>query len=160
MLVKNHGDAVAYARGGGVWGQNLFHWRLEKNENLSFWNDPLFFHTELAKSAITFFYAIQLAYVILRNFYCDAIIPVVKLFWCVALEPMTDSKANLHKVNGDGAVVWWHKAIVLNGRGWTLWTRQRFSTEGILGREWLQRRQIIRLQCHNFELIKPASWRS
>ena len=29
-----------------------------------------------------------------------------------------------------------------------------------LGREWLQRRQIIRLRCHNFELIKPTSWRS
>ena len=27
-----------------------------------------------------------------RNFHCDAIIPVVKRFWCVALEPMTDSK--------------------------------------------------------------------
>ena len=29
----------------------------------------------------------QIAYIISRNFYCDAIIPVVKLFWCVALEP-------------------------------------------------------------------------
>ena len=27
-----------------------------------------------------------------RNFHCDAIIPVVKLFWCVALEPMAGSK--------------------------------------------------------------------
>ena len=29
---------------------------------------------------------------ILRNFHCDAIIPVVKLFWWVALEPATNTK--------------------------------------------------------------------
>ena len=34
----------------------------------------------------------QIAYIISRNFHCDAIIPVVKLFWCVALEPMAISK--------------------------------------------------------------------
>ena len=34
----------------------------------------------------------QIAYIISRNFHCDAIIPVVKLFWCVALEPMAGSK--------------------------------------------------------------------
>ena len=27
-----------------------------------------------------------------RNFHCDAIIPVVKLFWWVALEPTTNAK--------------------------------------------------------------------
>ena len=36
------------------------------------------------------------------------------------------------------------------------WTRQRFSAEGILEREWLQRRQIIRLRCHNFEPNRPV----
>ena len=39
------------------------------------------------------------------------------------------------------------------------WTRQRFSP-GILGREWLQRRQMFRLRRHNYELTKigkPAS---
>ena len=43
-----------------------------------------------------------------------------------------------------GVVLLCHKAIVLNRYGWT---KQRFSTEGILGREWLQlqRRQIFRL---------------
>ena len=51
-----------------------------------------FFHTEIAEIAITVFCAIQLAYIISRNFYCDAIIPVVKLFWYVALESMIDSK--------------------------------------------------------------------
>ena len=33
----------------------------------------------------------QIACVISRNFHCDAIIPVVKLFWCVALESMSGS---------------------------------------------------------------------
>ena len=34
----------------------------------------------------------QIANKISRNFHCDAIIPVVKLFWCAALEPMAGSK--------------------------------------------------------------------
>ena len=34
----------------------------------------------------------QIAYIISRNFHCDAIIPIVKLFWCVAFEPMAGSK--------------------------------------------------------------------
>ena len=35
---------------------------------------------------------IQLANIISRDLHCDAIIAVVKLFWCVALEPMAGSK--------------------------------------------------------------------
>ena len=42
--------------------------------------------------SIMFFCAIQLAYIISRNFHCDAKISVVTFFWCVALKPMTDSK--------------------------------------------------------------------
>ena len=38
------------------------------------------------------FFAIQLACLILRNFHCDAVIPAVKLFWCIALEPVIISK--------------------------------------------------------------------
>ena len=34
----------------------------------------------------------QISYVISRNVHCNAIIPVVKLFWYVALEPMAGSK--------------------------------------------------------------------
>ena len=34
----------------------------------------------------------HIAYIISRNFHCDAIIPVVKLFWCVAFQPMVGSK--------------------------------------------------------------------
>ena len=42
----------------------------------------------MAEIAFMFFCAIQLAYKILKNFHCDAIIglPVVKLFWCAALD--------------------------------------------------------------------------
>ena len=52
-----------------------------------------------------------------------------------------------------GVVLRCHKAIVLNGYGWT---RQRFSAEGILGRERLQRIQIFRLRCHNFKANRPV----
>ena len=56
-----------------------------------------------------------------------------------------------------GVVLWCHKDIVLNGYGWT---RQRFRAEDIVGREWLQRRQIFRLRCHDFDFwAKPTSWR-
>ena len=34
----------------------------------------------------------QIAYIISRNFHCDAIILVIKLFLCEALEPMAGSK--------------------------------------------------------------------
>ena len=50
-------------------------------------------------------------------------------------------------------VVLCHKHIVLNGYNWT---RQRFSAEGILGRERLQRMQIFRLRCHHFEPNRPV----
>ena len=49
-----------------------------------------------------------------------------------------------------GVVLRCHKAIVFNGYGWT---RRRFSAEGILGRECLQRSYIFRLRmlrCLNF----------
>ena len=41
-----------------------------------------------------------------------------------------------------------HQAIVL--KGYHGWTTQRSSAGGILGREWLQRRRMFRLRCHNF----------
>ena len=83
-----------------------------------------------------YFCAIQLAYTISRNFHCDAIMPVVKLSWCVALEPMTDSKCKpvhtqwtLLKLEASGDVIC-HKAIVLNGYQWldkTTFQRRRYS---------------------------------
>ena len=48
-----------------------------------------------------------------------------------------------------------HQAIVLNG--YQGWTTQRSSAGGILGREWLQRRRMFRLRCHNFELVNQTS---
>ena len=47
-----------------------------------------FFHTEIAEIALMFFCAIQLAYKILKNFHCDAIIDllIVKLCLCAALD--------------------------------------------------------------------------
>ena len=50
------------------------------NENL-FLERSAFFHTKIAKIAILFFCAIQLAYIILKNFHRD-----VKLFWRVTLD--------------------------------------------------------------------------
>ena len=92
-----------------------------------------------------------------RNFHCDAIIPVVKLFWWVALEPTTNSKCK------HGQSQWILLKLEQNHCSQGLlrldtWTTQRSSAGGILGREWLQRRRMFHLRCHNFELIKPASW--
>ena len=73
---------------GGVGGQPFPIEDFKRNENLSFWIKPPFFmQTEIAEIALMFFCAIQLAYIILKNFHCDAIIglPVDKLFWCAAL---------------------------------------------------------------------------
>ena len=76
--------------GRGVWGSNPSPIEdFKRNENLSFWNKPPFFmKTEIAEIALMFFRAIQLAYKILKNFHCDAVIalPVVNLFWCTALD--------------------------------------------------------------------------
>ena len=94
-----------------------------------------------------------------RNYHGDAIILVVKLFWWVALEPTTNKMQTRTKSMGivnAGVVLWRHEAIVFNGsQGWTT---QRSSAGGIPGREWLQRRRMFRLRCHNLELTKPASW--
>ena len=51
----------------------------KRNENL-FLERTAFFHAEIAEIALMFFCAIQLAYKILKNCHCDAIIglPVVK----------------------------------------------------------------------------------
>ena len=58
-------------RSGGLGGQPppIDDWK--RNENLSFWNDPLFSY-RLAYTAIMFFCVIQLAYAYSRNFRSDA----------------------------------------------------------------------------------------
>ena len=80
---------MAYARGGGgVWGSTspppIDEWKKLKN--------ALFGPISVFSYRDCFSVLNQIAYIILRNFHCDAIIPVVKLFWCVALEPMAGSK--------------------------------------------------------------------
>ena len=78
------------------------HWRLEKKEKPPFLKRSAFFHTEIAEIAIMFFCAIQLASIILKNFDCDAIIPVVQLFWCIALDVDNCRKSDtfLSQTNG------------------------------------------------------------
>ena len=63
----------------------------ENNENVAFWNDPPFFICRDCRNIVINYhvfvcYPTSLCYIILKNFLCDAIIPVVKLFWCVALD--------------------------------------------------------------------------
>ena len=77
---------MAYARGEGS-GVNppIDDWK--KLKTAFFGPISVFFIQKLCLSVLY-----QIAYIISRNFQCDAIIPVVKLFWCVALEPMAGSK--------------------------------------------------------------------
>ena len=77
---------MAYARGGGFRGSTppIDDW---KKLITAFLDRLAFFHTE-----IVFFRAVSNCLYNSRNFHCDAIVPVVKLFWCVALEPMAGSK--------------------------------------------------------------------
>ena len=51
-------------------------------------------------------------------------------------------------LTGPGAVHRLDPPLVAPGYGCT---RQRFSAEGIVGRERLRRRQIFRLRCYDFE---------
>ena len=62
-----------------------------------FFKRTAFFHTEIAEIALMFFCAIQLAYKILKNFHCDAIIGllIVKLCLCVALDNCRNSETIL-----------------------------------------------------------------
>ena len=101
--------------------------------------------------------AIQLLHIILRNFHCDAIILVVKLFWCVALELMTNSKCTpgqsqwaLLKQESCGEVI---KRLFSSAQHVS--AQKAFLEENGCNAD-----RIFRLQCHNFELTNPASWRS
>ena len=90
MILHKYG-AVAYAREEGEEGVIpllIDNWK--RNEN-HFLERSAFFHTEIAEIAIMFF-VLSNFLIILRNFHCDALLPVVKFFWCVALELMSNSK--------------------------------------------------------------------
>ena len=75
---------MAYARegGGGRVG-------LKKN---SFFETIRFFSYRVCRNCCHVFLCYPTCLSISRNFHCHAIIPVVKLFWWVALEPTTDTK--------------------------------------------------------------------
>ena len=85
---------VAYAREGGLGGQNPPIEDFKRNENLSFGNNRVFSYRD-SRNCSYVFCALQLAYKILKNFHCDAIIglPVVKLFWCAAFDVDTCRKS-------------------------------------------------------------------
>ena len=80
---------MAYIRGGvgGGGPDSISPLRILKEMKTSLFGTNCLFYTGIAQIALMFFCAIQLAYEVLKNFYCDAIIdlPVVKLFWCAAL---------------------------------------------------------------------------
>ena len=90
-----------------------------------------------------------------RNFCGEAIIPVVKLFWWVALEPTTNTKCKpaqsqwvLLKLESCCDVM---KRLFSTAIKAAQWTTQRSSVGGIFGREWLQNGRMFRLRCHYFE---------
>ena len=74
----------AYARRGGE-RSSLPLSTIGKNENHSFWNDPLYFKQILPKLLSCFSVLSNLLNIIARNFHCDAIIPVVKFFVALRL---------------------------------------------------------------------------
>ena len=73
--------------GGGFGGQNPPPLKILKEMKTSYVGTNRVFSYRDSRNTLMFFYAIQLAYKILKNFHCDAIIglPVVKLCWCGAL---------------------------------------------------------------------------
>ena len=142
-------EPVAYARVGGGFGGQTPPLTIGKNQKPLFLDRLAFFHTE-----IVFFCAVSNCLYNLEKLSLRCNNTVVKLFWCVALEPMAGSKCK------PGQGQWALKLesccdliIILNSYRWT---KQRFSAEGIVGREWLQRLHIFRLRCHDFEPNRPV----
>ena len=78
------GFARTHRRGSGVKPPPIDDWKKLKTVLLG----PI----SVFSKRLCFSVLYQIAYIISRNFHCDAMRPVVKLFWCVALEPMAGSK--------------------------------------------------------------------
>ena len=79
--------------------------------------------------------------------------PVVKLFWCVALEPLTGSKCK------PGQGQWALKLESCCDVIKTLFSTAMAGQDNASAqkeRERLQRMQIFHLRCHNFEPNRPA----
>ena len=83
--------------GEGVSGVNPPPLKIVKEMKTSLFGTHRLFHTEIAEIALAFFCAIQLAYKILKNFHCDAIIGllIVKLCSCAALDVGDSEKVKL-----------------------------------------------------------------
>ena len=77
--------------GGGVQGSKPPIDDLKKNKNLSL-KRFAFFSYRVCRNCCHVFLCYPTCLIISRNFHCDAIISVVKLFWWVALEPTTNTK--------------------------------------------------------------------
>ena len=73
---------VAYAHGGGFGCQTppIEDWKKIKTALFGPISVCLYIDNRLCFSVLY-----QIACIISRNFHCDAIIPVVKLFWCVSV---------------------------------------------------------------------------
>ena len=82
---------MAYARGGGVGGQKSPHQRFKKIKT-SLFETIRPFSYRVCRNCCHVFLCYPTCLLISRNFHCDAIIPVVKLFWWVALKPTTSTK--------------------------------------------------------------------
>ena len=112
------------------------------------------FSYRVAEIAIMLFCAIQLSDIILRKFHCDAIILVVKVLWCVVLEPMTNSKCK------PGKTQW--ALLKLESCCEVI---KRLSQQVSAQKAFLEENGCNAGRCSacdviNFELTKPASWRS
>ena len=81
---------VAYARRGGS-GLKTPHRRFTRNKTSLFETIRLFSY-RVCQNCCQFFLCYPTRLLISRNFHCVAIIPVVKLFWWLALEPTTNTK--------------------------------------------------------------------
>ena len=66
-----------------------------RNENLSFCNDPPLFVQRLLNMLLCFSVLSNLLIIILKNFHGDAIMPIVKLLWCAALDHCRKSETFL-----------------------------------------------------------------
>ena len=79
-----------YARGGG--GPTLPPLTIEKKMKTTLFGNIRLFLYRYFRNCCHVFLCYRTCLLISRNFSCDAIIPVVELFWWVALEPTIDSK--------------------------------------------------------------------
>ena len=82
---------MAYAREGVVGGQNPPIDDLKKIKT-SFFEMIRLFSYRVCRNCCHVFLCYPTCFLISRNFHCDAIIQVVKLFWWVALERTTNTK--------------------------------------------------------------------